>query len=54
MVIVKNIVGIDVSKLNIDVYDGQKSYPFKNNVTGFKHLVKQPSGTSVNGKGKIY
>jgi transposase len=42
MVKLKNIVGIDVSKLTVDVYNGQKSYQFKNNVTGFKHLVKRP------------
>jgi transposase len=47
MVKVKKIVGIDVSKLTIDVYDGQKSYQFKNNVTGFKHLVKKTSGHYV-------
>jgi transposase len=47
MVKVKKIVGIDVSKLTIDVYDGQKSYQFKNNVVGFKQLRKQTSGHYV-------
>jgi len=40
----KKIVGIDVSKLTIDVYDGKKNYQFKNNIIGFKQLTKQTSG----------
>ena len=32
MVKLKKIVGIDVSKLTIDVYDGKKSYQFKNSI----------------------
>jgi len=41
---VKKIIGIDVSKLTIDVYDGKKSYQFKNNIKGFKQLLKKTSG----------
>ena len=41
MVKLKKIVGIDVSKLTIDVYDGKKSYQFKNSITGFKQLIKK-------------
>ena len=41
---VKKIIGIDVSKLTLDVYDGKKSYQFTNNIEGFKHLIKQTKG----------
>lgn len=47
MVKVKKIVGIDVSKLTIDVYDGQKSYQFKNNIKGFTQLLKKTKGHYV-------
>ena len=47
MVKLKKIVGIDVSKLTIDVYDGKKSYQFKNSITGFKQLIKKTSGHYV-------
>lgn len=47
MVKIKNIVGIDVSKLTIDVYDGLKSYQFKNTIVGFKQLIRQTSGHYV-------
>ena len=35
----KNYIGIDISKSTIDVYDGKKSYKFKNNEEGFKKVV---------------
>jgi len=35
----KNYIGIDISKSSIDVYDGKKSYKFKNNEDGFKKVV---------------
>jgi len=35
----KNYIGIDISKSTIDVYDGKKSYKFKNNDEGFKKVV---------------
>lgn len=44
---VKKIVGIDVSKLTIDVYDGKKSYQFKNTIVGFKKLIKCTTGHYV-------
>jgi len=47
MVKVKKIVGIDVSKLTIDVYDGEKSYQFKNNIKGFNQLIKKTKGHYV-------
>lgn len=43
----KKIIGIDVSKLTLDVYDGEKSYQFMNNTEGFKHLIKQTKGHYV-------
>jgi transposase len=47
MIKLKNIVGIDVSKLTIDVYDGEKSYQFKNHIKGFKQLLKKTDGHYV-------
>src|SRR3972149_1253311 len=44
---VKKIVGIDVSKLTIDVYDGKKNYQFKNNYEGFRELFNKTSGHYV-------
>jgi len=44
---IKKIVGIDVSKLTIDVYDGKKNYHFKNNYEGFKQLLKTTEGHYV-------
>lgn len=41
------IVGIDVSKLTIDVYDGKKSYQFSNDLRGFKKLMYHTSGHYV-------
>jgi transposase len=35
----KNYIGIDISKSSIDVYDGKKSYKFKNNEDGFKKII---------------
>lgn len=35
----RNYIGIDISKASIDVYDGKKSYKFKNNESGFKKVV---------------
>lgn len=35
----KYYIGIDISKLSIDVYDGKKSYKFENNESGFKSLI---------------
>jgi len=35
----KNYIGIDISKSSIDVYDGKKSYKFKNNKDGFQKVV---------------
>lgn len=43
----KKIIGIDVSKLTVDVYDGKKSYQFKNNITGFNQLLKKTTGHYV-------
>lgn len=43
----KKIVGIDVSKLTIDVYDGKKNYHFKNNYEGFRDLLNKTSGHYV-------
>ena len=43
----KKIVGIDVSKLTIDVYDGRNYYHFTNNYVGFKQLLKQTKGHYV-------
>jgi transposase len=47
MIKVKKIVGIDVSKLTIDVYDGVKSHQFKNNIEGFKKMIKRTTGHYV-------
>lgn len=47
MVKVKKIIGIDVSKLTLDVYDGEKSYQFKNTIKGFKQLLKKTEGHYV-------
>ena len=47
MIKVKKIIGIDVSKLTIDVYDGAKNYHFTNNVVGFKKMLNQTSGHYV-------
>jgi len=44
---IKKIVGIDVSKLTIDVYDGKNNYYFKNNYAGFKQLLKTTKGHYV-------
>jgi len=44
---VKKIVGIDVSKLTIDVYDGEKNYQFKNNYEGFRQLLNTTEGHYV-------
>lgn len=33
-------IGIDISKATLDVFDGNKSYKFTNNVQGFKKIVK--------------
>lgn len=44
---VRKIVGIDVSKLTIDVYDGDKSYQLSNDLLGFKQLIKYTSGKYV-------
>jgi len=35
----KNYIGIDISKATLDVYDGSKSYKFKNTTQGFKEIV---------------
>jgi transposase len=35
----KNYIGIDISKSSIDVYDGKKSYKFKNDEDGFRKVV---------------
>jgi len=35
----KNYIGIDISKATLDVYDGKKSYKFKNNTQGFKQII---------------
>jgi len=35
----KNYIGIDISKATLDVYDGEKSYKFENNESGFKQIV---------------
>ena len=35
----KKYIGIDISKATLDVYDGKKSYKFKNNTQGFKQIV---------------
>jgi len=35
----KNYIGIDISKASLDVYDGKKSYKFKNNEEGFNSIV---------------
>ena len=35
----KNYIGIDISKSSIDVYDGKKSYKFKNDEGGFRKVV---------------
>ena len=43
----KKIIGIDVSKLTIDVFDGKKYYCFTNNNKGFKLLVKVTEGHYV-------
>jgi len=44
---VKKIVGIDVSKLTFDVYDGNKNYQFKNDYAGFRQLLKLTKGHYV-------
>ena len=44
---VKKIIGIDVSKLTLDVYDGKKYYRFSNNYEGFKQLLKETKGHYV-------
>ena len=32
-------IGIDISKATLDVYDGEKSYKFKNDQSGFEQIV---------------
>ena len=34
-----NYIGIDISKATLDVYDGEKSYKFKNDQSGFEQIV---------------
>ena len=44
----KNYIGIDISKTSLDVYDGKKSYKFKNSEEGFNSIValmKNPKDT---------
>ena len=44
----KNYIGIDISKASLDVYDGKKSYKFKNSEEGFNSiaaLMKNPKET---------
>lgn len=36
----KEFIGIDISKDNLDVYNGSCYYQFKNNVSGFKRLLR--------------
>ena len=36
----KKYIGIDISKSTLDVYDGKKSYKFKNNTDGFNKVVQ--------------
>jgi transposase len=36
----KQYIGIDISKVTIDVYDGQKSYKFENNQSGFEMILQ--------------
>lgn len=43
----KKIVGIDVSKQTIDVYNGECYYQFKNNKAGFKELILSTKGHYV-------
>ena len=44
---IKKIVGIDISKLTIDVYDGNKHCNYPNNYVGFKALTKENKGHYV-------
>jgi len=38
-------IGIDVSKVTLDLYDGEKSYKVSNDTTGFKEIRKLSSKT---------
>lgn len=43
----KKIIGIDVSKLTFDVYDGERYYQFKNNTSGYLKLLSLTDGHYV-------